>query len=111
MERTHGPTNRNRIQGAGDRGEWARDHEAPVTKGIWRKSGGRVGTVSVLTRGDLALGLKGPRGSRPRSEKSAEAIRAAQSSEGPNGRKGESARESRHRHGPEIQTTGAAAGG
>ena len=62
MERTHGPTNRNRIQGAGDRGEWANDHEAPVTKGNRRRSGGRVGTVSVLIRGDLALGLKGPRG-------------------------------------------------
>ena len=111
MERTHGPTNRNRIQGAGDRGEWASDHEAPVTKGNWRRSGGRVGKVSVLTRGDLALDLKGSRGSRPRGEKSAEAILAAQSSEGPNGRKGESAQESRHHHGPEVQATGTTAGG
>ncbi|RME34480.1 MAG: hypothetical protein D6794_10480 [Deltaproteobacteria bacterium] len=70
VERTHGPTNRNRIRGAGDRGEWADDHEAPVTKGNRRKSGGGVGTVSVLIRGDLALGLKGPRGTSPHGARS-----------------------------------------
>jgi hypothetical protein len=47
----HEPTNRNRIQGAGDRGEWANDHEAPVTKGNRRRSGGCVEKAGVLTRG------------------------------------------------------------
>ena len=56
---THGPTNRNRIRGGGDRGERANDRKAPVAKGNRRKSGGRVGKAGVLTRGDLALHLKG----------------------------------------------------
>jgi hypothetical protein len=34
----------------------------PWPKVRWRKSGGGVGKVSVLTRGDLASDLKGPRG-------------------------------------------------
>ena len=62
MERSRGPMDKNRIRGTGTRGEWARDHEALVTKGTLRKSGGRAVKASVLTRGDLALGLKGPRG-------------------------------------------------
>ena len=56
---------KNRIRGAADRDERANDREIPVAKGTRRKSGGRVETVSVLTRGDLALGLKGPRGTEP----------------------------------------------
>jgi hypothetical protein len=55
----HGPTNRNRIRGDANRGERASDREAPVAKGLRRKSGGRVEKAGVLTRGDLALHLKG----------------------------------------------------
>ena len=55
----HEPTNRNRIQGAGEQGERARDRKALVVKAIWRKSGGYVEKAGVLTRGDLALCLKG----------------------------------------------------
>lgn len=61
MERTCGPMNKNRMGGAADRGERACDREAPVAKGKRRKSGGRAGKVCVLTRGDLALRLKGRR--------------------------------------------------
>ena len=56
---THGPTNRNRIGGDADQGERARSREAPVAKAKRRKSGGRAGKAGVLTRGDLALRLKG----------------------------------------------------
>jgi hypothetical protein len=58
-ERTDGPTNRNRIRGDTEQGERARDREALVTNAPWRKSGGRVGTASVLIWGDLASHLKG----------------------------------------------------
>ncbi len=61
MERTRGPMNKNRIGGAVDRGERATSREASVTKEKRRKSGGRAGQVCVLTRGDLALCLKGRR--------------------------------------------------
>ena len=71
---THGPTNRNRIQGAADQGERARDREALVANGKWRKFGGRVGKGCVLTRGDLASHLKGRRSVSERSEESAEAV-------------------------------------
>jgi hypothetical protein len=73
-KRTDGPTNRKRIRGGAEQGERATDREALVTKGRRRKSGGRVGTVSVLIWGDLALRLKGRRGRELRSEKSAEAV-------------------------------------
>jgi hypothetical protein len=73
-ERTDGPTNRNRIRGDADQGERACDREALVTKDRQRKSGGRVGTVSVLIWGDLASRLKGRRDRESRSEKSAEAV-------------------------------------
>jgi hypothetical protein len=73
-ERTGGPTNRNRIGGGVEQGERATDREALVTKARRRKSGGRVGTVSVLIWGDLASRLKGRHGREPRSEKSAEAV-------------------------------------
>jgi hypothetical protein len=62
VERSRGLMDKNRIRGATDRGERATDREAPVTKGTWRKSGSRAVKDSVLIRGDLALGLKGPRG-------------------------------------------------
>ena len=71
---THGPTDRNRIQGAADQGERARNREALVANGKWRKSGGRVGKECVLTRGDLALRLKERRTVSERSEESAEAV-------------------------------------
>ena len=61
MERSCGPMNKNRIEGAADQGERAMDREALVTKGRWRKSGGRAGKECVLTWGDLALCLKGQR--------------------------------------------------
>ena len=71
---THGPTNGNRIRGAADQGERAWNRKALVANGTWRKSGGRVGKECVLTRGDLALCLKGQRAVSARSEKSAEAV-------------------------------------
>ena len=71
---THGPTYRNRIQGAADQGERAKNREALVANGTRRKSGGRVGKECVLTRGDLALRLKGRRSVSGRSEESAAAI-------------------------------------
>jgi len=74
---THGPTYSNRIQGATDQGERAKNREALVANGKWRRSGGRVGKECVLTRGDLALRLKGRRAVSVRSEESAEAVVAA----------------------------------
>ena len=74
MERIHGLMDKNRIQGAADQGEQAPNCEALVAKETWRRSGSRVETDNVLTRGDLASDLKGSRRSRLRSETSAEAI-------------------------------------
>ncbi len=71
---THGSTNRNRIQGAADQGERAKNREALVANGKRRRSGDRVGKECVLTRGDLALRLKGRRSVSVRSEESAEAV-------------------------------------
>ena len=71
---THGPTYRNRIQGAANQGERAKNREALVANGKRRKFGGRVGKECVLTRGDLALRLKGRRSVSERSEESAEAV-------------------------------------
>ena len=53
--------NKNRIKGAAEQGEWARDHEALVIKAKLRKSGGCAEKECVLTWGDLALCLKGRR--------------------------------------------------
>jgi hypothetical protein len=53
--------NKNRIEGAADQGERAKNREALVIKGTWRKSGGRAVKECVLTWGDLALCLKGRR--------------------------------------------------
>ena len=61
MERSCGPMNKNRIEGAADHGERANDREALVTKGKRRRSGGRAVKECVLTWGDLALCLKGRR--------------------------------------------------
>ena len=61
MERSCGPMNKNRIEGAADQGERAMNREALVAKGKWRRSGGRAVKECVLTWGDLALCLKGRR--------------------------------------------------
>jgi len=58
VDRSHGPMDKNRIQGGADQGERANDHEALVVKDRWRRSGGRVVKECVLTRGDLALRMK-----------------------------------------------------
>lgn len=68
MERIHGPTYRNRIRGGTDQGDRAEDREPLMVKGRRRKSGGRVEKRGVLTWGDLALRLKGRRGSGARSQ-------------------------------------------
>jgi hypothetical protein len=51
--------NKNWIEGATEQGERARNREALVIKAKWRKSGGCVVTVGVLTWGDLAPCPKG----------------------------------------------------
>lgn len=61
MERSCGPMNKNRIEGAVEQGERAKDREAVVTKDRRRRSGGRAVKECVLTWGDLALCLKGRR--------------------------------------------------
>ena len=61
MEQSREPMNKNRIQGDPDQGERAFDCEAFVTKERGRRSGGCAAKDRVLTRGDLALRLKGRR--------------------------------------------------
>ena len=61
MERSCEPMNKNRIEGAAKQGERARFREALVIKARWRKSGGCAAKECGLTRGDLALCLKGRR--------------------------------------------------
>jgi hypothetical protein len=51
--------NKNRIEGAAEQGERARNREALVIKAKWRRSGDCAVKVCVLTWGDLALWLKG----------------------------------------------------
>ncbi len=53
--------NKNRIRGDVDQGEQAKNCEALVVKGRWRRSGGCAVKDRVLTWGDLALRLKGRR--------------------------------------------------
>ena len=55
------PMDKNRIEGAAEQGERARDREALVIKVKWRKSGGGAVKECVLTWGDLALCRKGRR--------------------------------------------------
>jgi hypothetical protein len=62
VERNCEPMDKNRIEGAAEQGERARFREALVIKAKRRKSGGCVVKECVLTRGDLALWLKGRRG-------------------------------------------------
>ena len=61
MERSCGPMDKNRIEGAAEQGERARSREALVIKAKWRKSGGGAAKECVLTWGDLASCLKGRR--------------------------------------------------
>ena len=72
VERSCEPMDKNRIEGAAKQGERAVNREALVIKARRRKSGGCAAKECVLTRGDLALFLKGRRLSR--SEKSAEVV-------------------------------------
>ena len=72
MERNCEPMNKNRIEGAAEQGERAMSREALVIKARQRRSGGCAVKECVLTRGDLALWLKGRRFCR--SEKSAEVV-------------------------------------
>lgn len=66
MERSCEPMDKNRIEGAAKQGERARFREALVIKAKWRKSSGCAAKACVLTRGDLALCLKGRRGDAER---------------------------------------------
>jgi hypothetical protein len=52
---------KNWIEGAAEQGERAQFRETLVIKAKWRKSGGCAVKECVLTRGDLALCLKGRR--------------------------------------------------
>lgn len=61
MERHCEPMDKNRIEGAAEQGERAKDCEALVIKAKWRKSGGCAVKGCVLTWGDLASCLKGRR--------------------------------------------------
>ena len=55
------PMDKNRIEGAAEQGERARNREALVIKARWRKCGGGAVKECVLTWGDLASWLKGRR--------------------------------------------------
>ena len=61
MERNCEPMNKNRIEGAVEQGERAKDRKALVIKAKRRRSGGCAVKECVLTWGDLALCLKGQR--------------------------------------------------
>jgi len=75
VERSCGPMDKNRIEGAAEQGERAINREALVIKARWRKSCSRAVKECVLTRGVLALCRNGD--SVSWSEKSAEAVVAA----------------------------------
>ena len=61
VERNCEPMNKNRIEGAAEQGERAKDRKALVIKAKRRKSGGCAAKECVLTWGDLALCLNGRR--------------------------------------------------
>ena len=61
VERSCEPMNKNRIEGAAEQGERAMNRETLVIKAKRRRSGGCAAKECVLTRGDLALRLKGRR--------------------------------------------------
>ena len=60
------PMDKNRIEGVAEQSERARNREALMIKAKRRKSGGCAAKECVLTRGDLALWLKGRRGNTER---------------------------------------------
>lgn len=66
VERNCEPMDKNRIGGAAEQGERACFREALVIKAKRRKSGGCAVKECVLTRGELALWLKGRRGNTER---------------------------------------------
>ena len=71
------------MRGAIVQGERALYREAQMTKARCRRSRGDAAKDRFLTRGDLALRLKGRRGLQgQRSEKSAEAVVAAPTAKG-----------------------------
>jgi hypothetical protein len=59
VERSCEPMDKNWIEGVAEQGERARNREALVIKAKRRRSGGCAVKECVLTRGDLALCLKG----------------------------------------------------
>jgi len=61
VDRSCEPMDKNRIEGAAEQGERARNREALVIKAKRRRSGGCAVKECVLTWGDLALCLKGRR--------------------------------------------------
>jgi len=61
VERSCEPMNKNRIEGAAEQGERAKNREALVIKAKRRKSGGCAAKERVLTWGDPALRRKGRR--------------------------------------------------
>ena len=61
MERICEPMNKNRIEGAAEQGERARNREALVVKATWRRFGGCAVKECVLTWGRPASCLKGRR--------------------------------------------------
>ncbi len=75
MERNCEPMDKNRIEGAAEQGERARFREALVIKAKRRKSGGCAVKECVLTRGDLALWLKGRRGNTEREVSRGRSVR------------------------------------
>jgi len=66
VERNCEPMDKNWIEGVAEQGERATSREALVIKAKRRKSGGCAAKECVLTRGDLALWLKGRRGNTER---------------------------------------------
>ena len=90
MERSCEPMNKNRIEGAAEQGERAKNRETLVIKARRRRSGGCAAKECVLTRGDLALWVKARRlkpereVSRGRSSLSRGPRRLDQKDEGPN---------------------------
>ena len=72
VERSCEPMNKNCIEGVAKQGERAIYRKALVIKARWRRCSGCAAKECVLTRGDLALFLKGRR--LCRSEKSAEVV-------------------------------------
>ena len=87
MERSCEPMDKNRIEGAAEQGEWARNREALVIKAKRRKSGGCAVKECVRTWGDLALCRKGRRHQPEREVSkghSSDEARETGGSEGPN---------------------------